>query len=71
MDNTPRVSVIIPVYNGELVLRKCLNSIIRQSYLNFEIIVVDNNSTDTTSSIIKEFKRQNINIQLFGLYPSR
>ncbi len=53
------VSVIIPVYNGERTLQKCLNSVLNQTYKNYEIIVVDNNSTDKTKDIIKEFQSKN------------
>jgi len=50
------VSIIIPVYNGEKTLRQCLNSVLNQTYENYEVIVVDNNSTDKTKDIIKEFQ---------------
>jgi glycosyltransferase involved in cell wall biosynthesis len=53
----PKVSVIIPVYNGEKTLRICLNSVLNQSYKNYEVIVVDNNSTDKTKEIIYSFKK--------------
>lgn len=51
----PSVSVIVPVYNGEKTILSCLNSIIRQDYASFEIIVVDNNSTDSTVEIVNSF----------------
>lgn len=50
--NESKVSVIIPVLNGEKTLEKCLYSVLQQSYQNFEVIVVDNNSTDKTKEII-------------------
>lgn len=50
-----KISVIIPVYNEELAISKCLNSLKQQSYKNFEIIVVDDGSTDSTKSVIKPF----------------
>ncbi len=55
----PKVSVIIPVYNGEKTLSQCLASVLSQSYRNYEVILVDNNSTDKTKSIIKEFQKEN------------
>lgn len=61
MENS-KVSVVIPVYNGEKTLRHCLTSILRQTYKNYEVIVVDNNSTDKTKEIIKEFQGKNIKI---------
>ncbi len=58
MIKNPKVSVIIPVYNGEKTLRQCLDSVLNQTYKNYEIIVVDNNSTDRTKEIIKEFQKK-------------
>lgn len=52
------VSIIIPVYNGEKTLRQCLNSVLNQSYNDYEVIVVDNNSTDKTKEIIQEFQEK-------------
>jgi len=50
----PRVSVIIPVYNGEKDIEDCILSILNQNYQNYEIIAVDNNSSDGSSDIISE-----------------
>lgn len=52
---TVKVSVIIPVYNEEKYILKTLNRIISQSYQNYEIIIVNNNSTDATDTIINYF----------------
>ena len=51
----PLVSIVVPVYNGETFLEKCLQSIIRQSYTNIEIIIVNDGSTDNTSLIIDRY----------------
>jgi len=58
MKNYPKVSVIIPVYNGEKTLARCLNSVLNQTHSNYEVIVVDNNSTDKTKEIINKFKEE-------------
>ena len=51
----PKVSVGIPVFNGEQFLRKSIESIINQNYKNIEIIISDNCSTDNTGSICLEY----------------
>lgn len=55
MDN-PKISVIVPVYNVEPYLRKCLDSIVGQSYKNLEIILVDDGSPDNCGAICDEYE---------------
>ena len=50
-----KITVVVPVYNVENYLRKCLDSIIAQTYKNIEIIVINDGSTDTSGEICKEF----------------
>ena len=57
--NTPLVSIIVPCYNYGHLLGETLNNILEQSYKNWECIIVDDGSTDNTSSIAKEFVRNN------------
>ena len=51
------ISVIIPVYNVEPYLRKCLDSVIGQTYRDLEILIVDDGSTDGSGKICDEYKK--------------
>lgn len=55
MTDQPLISVVVPVYNVEAYVRKCLDSIINQTYENLQIIVVDDGSTDASGSICDEY----------------
>lgn len=50
-----KISIIIPIYNAESTIKKCLKSIINQEYKNIEIILVNDGSSDKTERIIEEF----------------
>jgi len=50
-----KISIIIPVYNGEQFLRQCLDAVLRQTLSEFEIILIDDASTDATQGIIDEY----------------
>lgn len=52
---TPEISVIIPVYNSQMHLKECLESLKKQSFSDFEVIVINNGSTDDSGKIAKEF----------------
>jgi len=51
-------SIIIPTYNQGEFLEKCISSCLSQTYQNFEIIVIDNNSTDATNKILKKYEKK-------------
>ena len=50
-----KISVIVPAYNVEKYIRRCLDSLVNQTYPNLEVIVVNDGSTDRTGDIIEEF----------------
>ena len=49
-----KISIIIPIYNSEKYIRRCLNSILNQTFQDFEIILIDDNSKDNSLKIISE-----------------
>ncbi|MBI2151166.1 glycosyltransferase [Candidatus Woesearchaeota archaeon] len=65
----PFVSILIPARNEELNIAVCLDSVFKQNYPNFEVIVCDDQSTDKTSEIIESFQSYHKNIQLISGKP--
>jgi glycosyltransferase involved in cell wall biosynthesis len=64
----PLISVIIPVYNGESTIRETLESVLRQSFQNFEIIIINDGSTDHTLEIVNSIK--DVRIKIFSYLNS-
>lgn len=62
MKKEPLVSIIVPIYNTEQYLKRCLDSILNQTHRNLEIILVDDGSTDKTPDIIKEYTKKDSRI---------
>ncbi len=58
------VSVVVPVYNEEVYLKPCVESILRQSYKNLEVILVDDGSTNAASTICDDFANLDIRIKV-------
>lgn len=58
------ISIIVPVYNVEAYLEKCINSILNQDYREYEILLIDDGSTDNSSTICENFSRIHNNIKV-------
>jgi glycosyltransferase involved in cell wall biosynthesis len=61
----PKVSVIVAVYNAELFIHRCLDSLLRQTLPDFEILLIDDGSTDSSKSICDEYAAKDSRIRLF------
>ena len=64
MNIAPLVSVIMPSYNSKKYIKKAIDSVLEQTYSNFELIIVDGNSTDGTVDILDEYKKQDRRIKV-------
>ena len=62
--STPKISFIVTCYNKALYLKECLLSIKEQTYINKEIVVVDDCSRDESLSVIENFKVENPEIEI-------
>ena len=58
----PEISVIIPLYNKENIINQCVDSILSQSFENFELIIVNDGSTDNSLEIVKSIHDDRIRI---------
>ena len=63
MNAAPRLSIGLPVYNGEKYLAESLNALLGQSYEDFELIISDNASTDSTADICRQYAKQDARIR--------
>lgn len=59
------ISVIVPVYNVELYLKECIDSILSQSYTDFELLLIDDGSTDSSYDICKEYESKDKRIKVY------
>src|SRR5262245_31410059 len=64
-DRRPRVSIGVPVYNGERYLRECIDSILGQTFRDFELILSDNASTDATRTICEAYATRDPRVRYY------
>lgn len=62
----PKVSVVMPVYNGEKYLSQAIDSILEQTFTDFEVVIVNDGSTDGTAQILHEYKAKDPRIHLIN-----
>jgi glycosyltransferase involved in cell wall biosynthesis len=67
----PKVSVVIPTYNRARLLQECLESVMSQSFNDFEIIIVDDGSTDNTSELVKKYPVKYVYQENQGAHAAR
>jgi glycosyltransferase involved in cell wall biosynthesis len=63
--DSPRVSIAVPVYNGERFVAQSLDSLLAQTYTDFELVIVDNCSTDGTEDICRSFASRDPRVRYF------
>ena len=67
MAEKPSISIAIPIFNSEKFLRKCLDSVIVQTYENLEIVALNNGSTDSSLQIIEEYAAKDSRIKYYTI----
>ena len=63
--HNPTISVIVPVYNTEKYLQHCIDSVLAQTFTDFELILVDDGSTDSSPAICDEYAKKDIRVRVF------
>lgn len=61
-ETLPLISIIVPAYNAEDTIARCLDSLVNQTYINTEILVIDDGSDDATKQIVESYCRHNSNV---------
>lgn len=64
--HTPEISFVLCVYNGEKYLKEAIDSVLRQDFENFELILVDDGSTDGTLAILQKYEEQDFRCRVFS-----
>ena len=64
INNTEKISIIIPIYNTGKYLKRCVDSVLAQTYQNIEVILVNDGSTDESSNICEWYKKQDKRVKV-------
>ncbi|MEX2006657.1 MAG: glycosyltransferase [Candidatus Saccharimonadales bacterium] len=64
--NSPKVTVLMPVYNGQRYLKQAIEGILNQTYKDFEFLIIDDGSTDKSKSIIRRYAKKDPRIRLIS-----
>lgn len=70
MEKSKLISIIIPVYNGENFIEECVFSCLHQAYKNFELLIINDGSTDNTKNIICSLAKEDKRIKIFNIINS-
>ena len=70
-NQTPKVSIILPTYNRAYIIEKAIQSVLNQTYQDFELIIVDDGSTDNTEEIIKKLQEKDKRIRYIKLETNK
>lgn len=62
--SNPKISVIVPVYNVEQYLRRCIDSILAQTFTDFELLLIDDGSKDSSGEICEEYAGKDARIRV-------
>lgn len=62
---TPILSIVLPVYNADIYIRKCIDSILKQTFINYELIIVDDGATDFSGTICDEYAQSDARIKVY------
>ncbi|EIQ2263407.1 glycosyltransferase family 2 protein, partial [Escherichia coli] len=66
VDDKPKISIIMPAYNAQYTIAESIESVLRQTYLDFELIIINDDSTDDTPRIIQAYQIQDSRVILIN-----
>lgn len=64
-ETTPKISVIVPVYKAEAYLHRCVDSILAQTFQDFEVLLIDDGSPDRSGDICDEYAKKDKRVRVF------